>query len=222
MSYSNAYPTLCYSIKPYKSNALTNGSAEQSERSKRMKRAKDINRFGRYSSKRFGKGQCYGHMLCSIRFDNDFSIEMNKRYESFLSGTLNEEKDEDSQIEYMINQSTPNGTGNFAKPGAMNETQREREKAYNPYYIDDPRLRQARKTVITKLGPMYTFSVIRYANQKTLKNELNEDFAESHPWIPPSLTLSKIRNLKRGTSSIGRSTIWKSLHWHWLLYILRN
>ena len=46
---------------------------------------------------------------------------------------------------------------------------------------------------------MYTFSVIRYANQKTLKNELNEDFAESHPWIPPSLTLSKIRNLKRET-----------------------
>ena len=29
MSYSNAYPTLCYSIKPYKSNASTNGSAEQ-------------------------------------------------------------------------------------------------------------------------------------------------------------------------------------------------
>ena len=80
----------------------------------------------------------------------------------------------------------PNGIGNFAKLGAMNERHNAKEKeAYNPYYIDDPRLRQgARKTVITKLGPMYTFSVIRYANQKTLENELNEDFAESHPWIP--------------------------------------
>ena len=200
MSYSNAYPTLCYSIKPYKSNASSSGSTEQSERSKRMKRAKDINRFGRYSSKRFGKGQCYGHMLCSIRFDNDFSIKMNKRYESFLSGH-SEEKDEDSQIEYMINQEYLEWYREFCKAWCHErETQREREKAYNPYYIDDPRLRQgARKTVITKLGPMYTFSVIRYANQKTLKNELNEDFAESHPWIPPSLTLSKIRNLKRET-----------------------
>ena len=139
-------------------------------------------------------------MLCSIRFDNDFSTKMNKRYESFLSGH-SEEKDEDSQIEYMINQEYLEWYREFCKAWCHErETQREREKAYNPYYIDDPRLRQgARKTVITKLGPMYTFSVIRYANQKTLKNELNEDFAESHPWIPPSLTLSKIRNLKRQT-----------------------
>ena len=201
MSYSNAYPTLCYSIKPYRSNTSTNGSTEKRERSKKLKRAKDINRFGRFSSKRFGKGQCYGHMLCPIRFDNDFSIKMNKRYESFLSGGHDEEKDEDTHIEYMINQEYAEYYREFCKAWCHErETQREREKAYNPYYIDDPRLRQgARKTVITKLGPMYTFSVIRYANQKTLKNELNEDFAESHPWIPPSLTLSKIRNLKRET-----------------------
>ncbi len=202
MSYSKAYPTLCYSIKPYKkSNKSKYGGTEQ----KRLKRSKDVNRFGKILSKRFGKGLAYGHMLCSIRFDNDYSDKTNNRYESFLRGSDGEDENDDeninAQIEYIINREQSEWYKEFCKGWQHErESQREREKLYNAYYIDDPRLRQgARKTVITKLGPMYTFSVIRYANQKTLKNELNEDFAELHPWIPPSLTLSKIRNLKRET-----------------------
>eukprot|EP00943_MAST-04B_sp_MAST-4B-sp1_P001437 g1437.t1 len=205
MSYSKAYPTLCYSIKPYKSNNLKGGSVEQKERSKRLKRSKDVNRFGKILSKRFGKGLAYGHMLCTVRFDNDYSNKTNRLYEKFLNGRLGLESDEDengdARMEYIINRNQSEWYKDFCRAWQHErESQREREKLYNAYYIDDPRLRQgARKTVITKLGPMYTFSVIRYANQKTLKNELNEDFGELHPWIPPSLTLSKIRNLKRET-----------------------
>ena len=91
MSYSKAYPTLCYSIKPYKkSNKSKYGGTEQ----KRLKRSKDVNRFGKILSKRFGKGLAYGHMLCSIRFDNDYSDKTNNRYESFLRGRGSDGEDD--------------------------------------------------------------------------------------------------------------------------------
>lgn len=46
------------------------------------------------------------------------------------------------------------------------------------------------------LGPIIS-SVILFVNDKTLKNSLNEQFRERHPQLPPSLTVSKIRNLKK-------------------------
>lgn len=44
-------------------------------------------------------------------------------------------------------------------------------------------------------GPV-VFSVILFVNPKQLKDELNRQFREKHPELPPSLTLSKIRSLK--------------------------
>ena len=45
-------------------------------------------------------------------------------------------------------------------------------------------------------GPIIS-SVILFVNDKDLKNSLNEQFRERHPQLPPSLTVSKIRNLKK-------------------------
>jgi hypothetical protein len=44
-------------------------------------------------------------------------------------------------------------------------------------------------------GPV-VFSVILFVNPKQLKDELNRQFRDKHPELPPSLTLSKIRSLK--------------------------
>lgn len=46
------------------------------------------------------------------------------------------------------------------------------------------------------VGPIIS-SVILFVNEKTLKNSLNEKFRECHPQLPPSLTVSKIRNIKK-------------------------
>lgn len=40
-------------------------------------------------------------------------------------------------------------------------------------------------------------SVILYVNETDLKQSLNDRFREMHPQLPPSLTLSKIRNVKK-------------------------
>jgi hypothetical protein len=45
-------------------------------------------------------------------------------------------------------------------------------------------------------GPIMS-SIILYVNKKELKQSLNEQFRERHPQLPPSLTISKIRNLKK-------------------------
>lgn len=39
--------------------------------------------------------------------------------------------------------------------------------------------------------------MILFVNHKNLKQSLNEQFRERHPQLPPSLTLSKIRNIKK-------------------------
>lgn len=40
-------------------------------------------------------------------------------------------------------------------------------------------------------------SVLLFVKPRVLKDELNARFREEHPSLPPSLTLSKIRSIKR-------------------------
>jgi hypothetical protein len=71
---------------------------------------------------------------------------------------------------------------------------------YDPNILDDPDLLYgSHRYVLQKAvntGPIIS-SIILYVNKKDLKESLNEKFHEKHPHLPPSLTLSKIRKLKK-------------------------
>lgn len=81
----------------------------------------------------------------------------------------------------------------------------ERGCFYDPNILDDPEmLHGGNRHVLKKeekTGPIVS-SVILYVNDKDLKEELNQQFRDKHPQLPPSLTLSKIRKLKK-TALIG-------------------
>ena len=76
----------------------------------------------------------------------------------------------------------------------------ERGYMHDPNFIDNPNLLHAEYRHMMQraaaTGPLIS-SVILYVNELQLKESLNEDFRERHPQLPPSLTLSKIRNLKK-------------------------
>jgi hypothetical protein len=67
---------------------------------------------------------------------------------------------------------------------------------YQPGELDDQRIRQGKHRTVQSLDG-YMLSVLPYTKTKDLKAELNEVFREQHPELPPELTLSKIRNLKK-------------------------
>ena len=75
-----------------------------------------------------------------------------------------------------------------------------RSGAYDPSFLDDPALSHGRTRQLNTGGPglgPVVFSIILLRNPKQLKDELNRQFREQHPSLPPSLTLSKIRRLKK-------------------------
>ena len=71
---------------------------------------------------------------------------------------------------------------------------------HDPNILDNPEmLYGAHKHSLkpsAQTGPIFS-SIILYVNDKDLKDELNVKFREQHPHLPPSLTLSKIRNIKK-------------------------
>lgn len=73
---------------------------------------------------------------------------------------------------------------------------------YDPDFFDDPSmLHGAHRYVLQRkaaTGPIIS-SIIHFVNKQELKESLNEQFRERHPNLPPSLTLSKVRNLKKET-----------------------
>lgn len=76
----------------------------------------------------------------------------------------------------------------------------ERGYMYDPDSLDDPELRFGKNyynlSSAQVKGPIL-ISIILYSNEKQLKENLNETFREKHPQLPPSLTLSKIRSIKK-------------------------
>lgn len=73
---------------------------------------------------------------------------------------------------------------------------------YDPNFVDDPNYNHGSHRYVLQrsaaTGPVIS-SIILFVNKKELKESLNEKFREIHPHLPPSLTLSKLRNLKKIT-----------------------
>eukprot|EP01084_Bolivina_argentea_P222623 376772_1 len=73
---------------------------------------------------------------------------------------------------------------------------------YVPKDFDDPQMTAGRhKQVlrdIKQTGPIIC-SFLKYVKPADLKKELNSQFRDRHPNLPPKLTLSKIRSIKRQT-----------------------
>eukprot|EP01041_Mallomonas_annulata_P009802 gene9802-20391_t len=71
---------------------------------------------------------------------------------------------------------------------------------YEPNSLDDPDMLQGKHRSLrhgaANTGPVVS-SIISFVNDHDLRQSLNEQFREKHPLLPPSLTLSKIRNLKK-------------------------
>jgi hypothetical protein len=71
---------------------------------------------------------------------------------------------------------------------------------HDPNVLDDPNmLHGSHRYVLGRAavtGPVVS-SIILYVNETELKESLNSRFHELHPQLPPSLTLSKIRNIKK-------------------------
>eukprot|EP01038_Epipyxis_sp_PR26KG_P012988 gene12988-17416_t len=88
------------------------------------------------------------------------------------------------------------------KPVQNNDDQRSDHRGFlfDPNALDDPELiHGSNKYVLQRAastGPIIS-SIILFANEKELKASLNEEFRERHPHLPPSLTLSRIRKLKK-------------------------
>ena len=67
---------------------------------------------------------------------------------------------------------------------------------YDPNYLDDGTIKQGKSRLITS-GPSHRHSFLPYVKRRDLKDEINAQFRELHPWLPTSMSLSKIRTLKR-------------------------
>ena len=76
----------------------------------------------------------------------------------------------------------------------------ERGYLYDPNFVDDPCYNHGSTRLLNKgssaTGPVIS-SIILFVKKNELKESLNEKFRSIHPTLPPSLTLSKIRNLKK-------------------------
>lgn len=72
---------------------------------------------------------------------------------------------------------------------------------FDPDSLDDPELAQGKHRYVLlgseKTGPIKS-SVILYVNDEDLQENLNDQFRESHSQLPHGLTLTKIRNIKKG------------------------
>ena len=70
------------------------------------------------------------------------------------------------------------------------------KSGYDPYFLDNPSLRSGTERVLYQL-PGLMISVVPYVAPKEVKRQLNEQFRQRHEELHPSLTLGRIRGLKR-------------------------
>lgn len=72
--------------------------------------------------------------------------------------------------------------------------------SYDPSELDDPdMLHGSHRYVLQRSTSTLPIlgSIILFVNKQELKQSLNEQFRERHPTLPPSLTLSRIRTVKK-------------------------
>ena len=78
---------------------------------------------------------------------------------------------------------------------------------YDPNELDDPNMLHGEHRYVlhrsATTGPLMS-SVILFVNETDLERSLNDQFREDHPHLPPSLTLSKIREAKKEALLLGQ------------------
>jgi len=73
---------------------------------------------------------------------------------------------------------------------------------YNPGFLDNSDLKTGKHRTVIFL-PSYKITVFPFIKKGAIKEELNEQFRQKHQWITqPSMTLSKIRKMKRKLKKI--------------------
>ncbi|KAF2075287.1 hypothetical protein CYY_003416 [Polysphondylium violaceum] len=73
---------------------------------------------------------------------------------------------------------------------------------YNPGFLDNSDLKTGKHRTVIYL-PSYKISIFPFIKKGAIKEELNEQFRQKHQWITqPSMTLSKIRKMKRKLKKI--------------------
>jgi hypothetical protein len=107
------------------------------------------------------------------------------------------------------------------------------DSEYDPDLIDDPELTTGKHRTVLNLA-CWRETIIPFVKPKELKEELNEQFKLRHPWLNPTITLHKIRSLKKKLLDIGVQTvfsfivecnefrIWKYLPLHFLMFYWIN
>lgn len=88
--------------------------------------------------------------------------------------------------------------------GSQDASDSDGSPAYDPYFLDDPELRTGKHKTVFAL-PGYLGSISHFIRKEELKKELNEQFRQTHPLLDPSLSLSKIRNLKASLVRVSES-----------------
>jgi hypothetical protein len=56
-------------------------------------------------------------------------------------------------------------------------------------------------------------SIFPFVRPKDLKEELNGQFRQRHPWLQPGITLHKIRSLKKKLLDVTMELVCKRLFW---------
>jgi len=72
---------------------------------------------------------------------------------------------------------------------------------YDPNFLDDPELKTGKHRTVLNL-PCFRESIIPFVKPHDLKEELNDQFRQRHPWMQPGITLHKIRSLKKKLLSV--------------------
>ncbi|GAM27081.1 hypothetical protein SAMD00019534_102560 [Acytostelium subglobosum LB1] len=67
---------------------------------------------------------------------------------------------------------------------------------YDPLFLDNSELKTGKHRTVMNLQS-YTVSIFPHIKKAAIKEELNEQFQQKHPWIRSGITLYKIRKLKR-------------------------
>ncbi len=138
----------------------------------------------------FSRARSYPLMICSvIKYD---AVEEKARIEKM--------KAEDSKGLEVYDLPHRDWRGFSYKPLFKQIQEDENGFLYDPDSLDDPNmLYGSHRFVSTRsasTGPVLS-SIILYVNKEKLRESLNEQYQERHPNLPPSLTLSKIRNIKK-------------------------
>ena len=114
--------------------------------------------------------------------------------DSNIKGSLN------NATIHVANGSNPNISGTAAL-SALSKVRKHHSEIgsvhnYDPNWLDDGTIKQGKSRLITS-GPSHRHSFLPYVKRRDLKDEINAQFRELHPWLPTSMSLSKIRTLKR-------------------------